>query len=58
MRPEWQTGKLRPYVADITINLCGTNLFQQWDTEINTPPIPGIANEKIWGDMIDALGKY
>ena len=40
MRPEGQVGKLRPYVADIVINLWGQDLLQQWRTQINIPSIP------------------
>ena len=39
--PEDQKGKLRPYVADIAINLWGCDLLQQWNTQINIPVIPG-----------------
>ena len=53
MGPEGQTGKLRPYVADIPINLWGRDLLQ-WGTQINIPAIPGTANEEIRGDMVSA----
>ena len=37
--PEGQKGILKPYVADITINLWGCDLLQQWNTQINIPPV-------------------
>lgn len=37
--PEGQIGKLRPYVADTTINLWGRDLLHQWKTQINIPSI-------------------
>ena len=33
--PESQRGKLRPYVADIAINLWGRDLLWQYNTQIN-----------------------
>ena len=39
--PEGQRGKLRPYVADIAINLWGCDLLQQWNTQINIPAVSG-----------------
>ena len=35
--PEGQIEKLRPYVANIAMNLWGRDLLQQWNTEINIP---------------------
>ncbi|ERE67690.1 protease-like protein [Cricetulus griseus] len=37
--PEGQKGILKPYVADIAINLWGHDLLQQWNTQINIPPM-------------------
>ena len=37
--PEGQVGKLRPYMADIAINLWGRDLLQQWKTKINIPSV-------------------
>lgn len=37
--PEGQRGKLKPYVANITMNLWGRDLLQQCNTHINIPPI-------------------
>ena len=31
--PEGQTGKSKPYVAHITMNLWGCDLLQQWKTD-------------------------
>ena len=42
--PEGQRGKLRPYVADIAINLWGHDLLQQWNTQISIPAVPGTHN--------------
>lgn len=39
MGPEGQVGKLKPYVADIAINLWGRDLLQQWKTQINIPSV-------------------
>ena len=36
--PEGQRGILKPYVANIAINLWGQDLLQQWNTQINIPP--------------------
>ena len=36
--PEGQRGILKPYVANIAINLWGRDLLQQWNTQINIPP--------------------
>ena len=38
--PERQKERLRPCVANITVNLRGCNLLQQWNTQINTPAVP------------------
>ena len=36
--PDGQIGKLRPYVANIAVNLWGHDLLlQQWNTQINIP---------------------
>ena len=35
--PDGQIGKLRPYVANIAVNLWGRDLLQQWNTQINIP---------------------
>lgn len=43
--PEGQVGKLRPYIADIAINLWGRNLLQQWKTQINNPSVSVSAHE-------------
>ena len=40
--PEGQKGRLKPYVADIEVNLWGCDLVQQWNTQIKIPPGPGI----------------
>ncbi|ERE72946.1 Pol polyprotein [Cricetulus griseus] len=34
-----QKGILKPFVADIAINLWGHDLLQQWNTQINIPPV-------------------
>ena len=36
---EEQRGKLRPYVANIAVNLWCPDLLQQYITQINIPPI-------------------
>ena len=38
--PEGQKGRLRPYVANIAVNLWGLDLLQQWNTQINIPAAP------------------
>ena len=35
--PDGQIGKLKPYVANIAVNLWGHDLLQQWNTQINIP---------------------
>ena len=40
LRPEGQRGRLRPYVANIAVNLCGHDLLQQWNTQVNIPAAP------------------
>ena len=42
--PEGQIGRLRPYIANIAINLWGRDLLQQWNTQINIPVVPGTHN--------------
>ena len=42
--PEDQRGKLRPYVANIVINVWGRDLLQQWNTQINILTVPGTPN--------------
>ena len=37
--PEGHRGILKPYVANIAMNLWGCDLLQQWNTQINSPPI-------------------
>ncbi|MGE9501733.1 hypothetical protein ACQP3D_25365, partial [Escherichia coli] len=39
---EGQKRWLKPYVTDIAINLWGHNLLQQWNTQINIPPISDV----------------
>ncbi|KAL6030846.1 hypothetical protein STEG23_024726 [Scotinomys teguina] len=36
--PEGQRAKLKPYVANIAMNLWGRDLLKQWNTQINIPP--------------------
>ena len=43
--PEGQIGKLRPYMADIVINIWGGGLLQQWKTQINIPSVSGSSHE-------------
>ena len=38
--PEGQRVRLRLYVANITVNLWGHDLLQQWNTQINIPAVP------------------
>ena len=33
-----------PYVANITVNLWGHDLLQQWNTQINIPAVPETHN--------------
>ena len=40
LRPEGQRGRLRPYVANIAVNLWGHDLLQQWNTQINISVSP------------------
>ena len=42
---EGQVGKLRPYVADIAINLWERNPLQQWKTQINNPSVSVSSHE-------------
>ncbi|KAL6038305.1 hypothetical protein STEG23_030308 [Scotinomys teguina] len=37
--PEGQRAKLKPYVANIAMNLWGRDLLKQWNTQINIPPV-------------------
>ena len=57
MGPEGPTRKLRHHVADVPIILWERDLLEQVATQINIPAIPGIANEDITSDMIDASGE-
>ncbi|MGE9714899.1 hypothetical protein ACQP3F_24950, partial [Escherichia coli] len=34
-----QKGRLKPYMADIAINLWGHDLLQQWNIQINILPV-------------------
>lgn len=43
--PEGQIGKLRPYLADIAINLWGRDMLQQWKTQIHTPSVSEAGNK-------------
>ena len=38
--PDRQIGKLRPYIANIAVNLCGHDLLQQWKTQNNISSAP------------------
>ena len=38
--PEGQRGRMRPYVANIAVNLWGHNLSQQWNIQINIHVVP------------------
>ena len=38
--PEGQIGRLRPYIANIAMNLWGCDLLQQWNTQMNIPATP------------------
>lgn len=55
--PEGQTGKLRPYVADIPINLWGRDLLQQHGWYSNIPAIPETAHDETVGRWWMFLGK-
>ena len=57
MGPERQTGKLKPYVANMLIKLWWTNLLQQWGRQINIASIPGTEYEEFNCDMLGALGE-
>lgn len=37
--PEGHRGRLKPYLQYIAINLWGHDLLQQWNTQINIPPV-------------------
>ncbi|KAL6040906.1 hypothetical protein STEG23_037882 [Scotinomys teguina] len=37
--PEGQRGRLKPYVANVAVNLWGRDLLQQWNTQIKIPTI-------------------
>ena len=60
---EGQRGKLRLYVATITVNLWNNELLQQWNTQINIPAIPEthvsgkdtIKHYKKWSPAIQAV---
>lgn len=57
MGPEWQIGKLKLYVAYISIHLWWKELLQQWGMQINIASIPGTAYEEINCDIVGALGE-
>ena len=42
-----QIGKLRPYVADIHMNLWRSHFLQEWGTQINIPVIQKTAQDEI-----------
>lgn len=42
---EGQVGKLKPYVADIAINLRERDLLQQWKTQTNMSSVSGSGHE-------------
>ena len=54
---EGQTGKLRPYVADIPTNLWGRDFLQQKGTQIDILAVPVTTNKEIRGYMVDAPGE-
>lgn len=37
--PEGQRGRLKPYVANVAVNLWGRDLLQQWNTQIKIPTL-------------------
>ena len=39
IEPEGQRGMLRPYMANIAVNLWGRDLLQQWNAQINIPAV-------------------
>ena len=47
MGPEGQTGKLRPYVADIDIHLWGRDLYQDKCFQVNVPVIQELVSGEI-----------
>lgn len=54
---EGQIGKLRPYVADIPINLWWMDLLQHLGTQYNIPAFPETTHGEIRGEMADAPGE-
>ena len=40
MGPDRQKGRLKLYVANITVNVWGHDLLQQWNTQINISVVP------------------
>ena len=43
--PDGQPARLKPYVAQLPINLWGRDLLQQWHAEIYLPPVEPIESE-------------
>ncbi|ERE84747.1 HERV-K-7p22.1 provirus ancestral Pol protein [Cricetulus griseus] len=56
--PEAQKGRLKPYVADIAINLWGRDLLQQWNTQINIPPESNTNHVQSLDSRKDLVGRY
>ena len=53
--PEGQIGRLRPFVADIAMDLWEfMELLQQWETQISIPPTSGISHP-IGDDLNDGF---
>jgi hypothetical protein len=57
VEPEGQRGMLRPYVADMLVNVWGWDLLQLWGTQINIPVILETAYDEIRGKMVGAPEK-
>jgi hypothetical protein len=55
--PEGQIGKLKPYVANISINLWERDLLQQYGMQISISAISRTTNEAMKCDMVNTPGE-
>ena len=58
--PEEQRQRLRSYIANLTVNLWGHDLLQQWNTQINIPIVPPklLFPGKILEDIIEKVTSH
>ncbi|KAL6068070.1 hypothetical protein STEG23_001423 [Scotinomys teguina] len=56
--PEGQRGRLKPYVANVAVNLWGRDLLQQWNTQIKIPTLSEKDYRPMYGSRNNIITCY